>query len=48
MVGTVISAVGVVAVYGCVAGFLSTVLLLWVRESPATPASPVVSTTSRM
>jgi hypothetical protein len=29
-VGTVISAVGVVAVYGCVAGFLSTVLLLWV------------------
>jgi hypothetical protein len=30
MVGTVISAASVVAVYGCVAGFLSTVLLLWV------------------
>jgi len=29
IVGTVISAVGVVAVYGCVAGFLSTMLLLW-------------------
>jgi hypothetical protein len=30
IVGTVISAVGVVALYGCVAAALSAVLLLWV------------------